>query len=219
MDMTTHPLTAFDDDGASPAPAESRYLTWLRTIGAAASVLFLLISATAKVPTYRVNPVFLLPLLWLPYWLRHRLHLHPLHYLMFAIAVLFHDLGAYGFYQHSPFPWSFDIYVHYYFAIPITLILYRAIAMNFPMLRRWQVSLTAGLFMMGFGALHEIMEYMTYLLLGEQRSMLKPSTSYFFDTQRDLTNNLLGTSTALLLMAAYYAIMRRHNNRPTEAST
>ena len=41
--------------------------------------------------------------------------------------------------------------------------------------------------------------------------MLKPSTSYFFDTQRDLTNNLLGTLTALLLMAAYYAMMRGHN--------
>jgi hypothetical protein len=29
--------------------------------------------------------------------------------------------------------------------------------------------------------------------------MLKPSTSYFFDTQRDLTNNLLGALTALLI--------------------
>jgi len=54
---------------------------------------------------------------------------------------------------------------------------------------------------MGIGALHEIMEYMSYLLLGEQRSMLKPSTSYFFDTQRDLTNNLLGALTALLIVA------------------
>jgi len=51
---------------------------------------------------------------------------------MFCIAILFHDLGAYGFYQRSPFPWSFDIYVHYYFAIPVTLILHRAIATNFP---------------------------------------------------------------------------------------
>ncbi len=214
--MPTHPVSSISGDDVRP-PAALGHLTWLRTIGLATSVLCLLISATAKVPTYRVNPIFLLPLLWLPYWLRYRLHLHPLHYLMFAVAILFHDLGAYGFYQHSPFPWSFDIYVHYYFAIPVTMILYRGIAMSFPMLRRWQVSLTAGLCMMGFGALHEIMEYMSYLLLGEDKGMLKPSTSYFFDTQRDLTNNLLGTSTALLLIAAYYVIMRR-NNRPTEAS-
>jgi uncharacterized membrane protein YjdF len=52
--------------------------------------------------------------------------------------------------------------------------------------------------MMGLAALHEIMEYCTYLILGEERGMLKPSTSYFFDTQRDLSNNLLGTLTGLI---------------------
>jgi uncharacterized membrane protein YjdF len=52
--------------------------------------------------------------------------------------------------------------------------------------------------MMGLAAMHEIMEYMSYLILGEAKGMLKPSTSYFFDTQRDLTNNLLGTLTSLL---------------------
>ena len=36
--------------------------------------------------------------------------------------------------------------------------------------------------------------------------MLKPSTSYFFDTQRDLLNNLLGTLTALLLIAVWRAV-------------
>ena len=35
--------------------------------------------------------------------------------------------------------------------------------------------------------------------------------AYFFDTQRDLTNNLLGTLAALLLIAAYYAMMRGRN--------
>jgi hypothetical protein len=44
------------------------------------------------------------------------------------------------------------------------------------------------------------MEYVTYLLLGEERGMLKPHTSYFFDTQRDLLNNLLGTLTALMVI-------------------
>ncbi|MEA2734492.1 MAG: hypothetical protein QOE14_943, partial [Humisphaera sp.] len=41
---------------------------------------------------------------------------------------------------------------------------------------------------------------MSYLLLGEERGMLKPSTSYKFDTARDLTNNLLGTLTGLALV-------------------
>jgi uncharacterized membrane protein YjdF len=187
----------------------------LAVIGVVCSVAIVVIAATAKVATYHVNPIFLIPLAWLPFWLRRPIHLHPLHYAMFCLAILFHDLGAYGFYQHSPFPWSFDIYVHYYFAIPVTLMLYRAIATNFPELRGWQAGMTSLLFMMGVGALHEIMEYMTYLLLGEEKGMLKPSTSYFFDTQRDLTNNLLGTMTALALVSLYYFAQRRSSFNPS----
>jgi uncharacterized membrane protein YjdF len=167
-----------------------------------ASAIVLLISLTAKVPTYHINFLFLIPLACAPYLLRERLHLHlhPLHYALFIIAILLHDVGAYGLYQRSPLPFSWDILVHYFFAIPVTLIMYRALAGNFPQLRRWQVAVTSLLFMMGMGALHEIMEFMSYLLLGEEKGMLKPKTSYFFDTQRDLTNNLLGTLTALLLL-------------------
>lgn len=170
-------------------------------VGTVTSVAIIVIALTARIPTYRVNPIFLIPLTWLPYYFRHGLHLRAVPYVLFCVAILFHDLGAYGFYQQSPFPFSFDIAVHYYFAVPTTAILYFALAGHFPQLRWWQVAVTAGLFMMGIGALHEIMEYGTYLLLGEERGMLKPSSSYFLDTQRDLTNNLLGTLSALILIA------------------
>ena len=206
--MTSQTVPILDYHPAASPQKDST----LRFIAIAACVVFLIISATAKVPTYRVNPVFLLPLMWLPYWLRHRLFLTPAHYILFAIAILIHDLGAYGFYQRSPLPFSYDILVHYYFAVAVTIILHRALAMNFPMLRPWQVNVTALLFMMGFGALHEIMEYMSYLLLGEQKGMLKPSTSYFFDTQRDLTNNLLGAMTALAIVLVFSRLQGRTSN-------
>jgi uncharacterized membrane protein YjdF len=187
----------------------------LATIAVVACVIFAIISATAKVPTYRVNLVFLGPLMWLPFIFRRRLHLHPVHYVMFAIAILIHDIGAYGFYRASPLPFSYDILVHYYFAVPVTLILYRAIRANQPQLRPLAVAVTSLLFMMGFGAMHEIMEFCTYLVLGEEKGMLKPSTSYFFDTQRDLTNNLAGTLTALLLVAVYHLAVGRYKNART----
>jgi len=206
--MTSHTVPVLDDRPALGPQDDSA----LRLIAIVACVVFLIISATAKVPTYRVNPVFLLPLTWLPFWLRRRLFLMPAHYVLFAIAILIHDLGAYGFYQRSPIPFSYDILVHYYFAVAVTLSLHRALAMNFPMLRPWQVNLTSLLFMMGFGALHEIMEYMSYLLLGEEKGMLKPSTSYFFDTQRDLTNNLLGALTALAIVIVVHRFKARTSN-------
>ncbi len=192
-------MTAPDTTIAPDRPIGVTCDTCLRVIATVASCLFILISATAKVPTYRFNAAFLIPLMWTPYLLRRRLFLTPVHYVLFALAILVHDLGAYGFYQRSPLPMSWDIFVHFYFAVAVTLMLHRALAMNFPILRPWQVNATALLFMMGVGALHEIMEYMSYLLLGEEKGMLKPHTSYEFDTARDLTNNLLGAMTALLV--------------------
>ena len=197
-------------------PTRSRNDTLIFGLACAASVIFLIISATARVPTYRINPIFLIPLVWTPYWLRRRLNLHWVHYALLVVAFLLHDVGAYGFYQHSPLPFSWDILVHYYFAIPVTLILHRALATNYAsVLRPWQAAVVALMFMMGTGALHEIMEYMTYLALGEEKGMLKPSTSYFFDTQRDLTNNLLGTLTALLLAGAASFFRGRGRERDT----
>jgi uncharacterized membrane protein YjdF len=179
-------------------------------IATVTSVGIIVLAFSGHVPTYRTAPVFLLPLLWLAYFLRRRLHLHPVHYALFAIALLVHMLGTFGFYQQSFFGLSFDIYVHFYFAIPAALILERLFRHGLPG-ATWWPRVAALMFMMGFGALHEIMEYGSYLLLGEERGMLKPSTSYAFDTQRDLVNNLLGTLTALTLSALAHATRARRD--------
>jgi uncharacterized membrane protein YjdF len=186
----------------------------LIAVGVVACIVFAIVSATAKDPRYHFNLVALGPLMWLPYFFRRRLYLHPVHYALFAVAILLHDLGAYGFYKASPLPFSYDILVHYYFAVPVTLILYRALRGNFSEIKPVWIGVTSLLFMMGFGALHEIMEFCSYLLLGEEKGMLKPSSSYFFDTQRDLTNNLFGTLTALTLVVVYHFAIGRYKSGP-----
>ena len=167
------------------------------------TVAMLVIAATARVPTYRVSPVFLVPLLWAGFLLRRRLAMGLVAYAMYAAALLLHDLGAYGLYQRSVLGLSFDIYVHFYFAVAGATVLRGALAHHFPDLRPWQVAVTTLLFVMGMGALHEIVEYASYLALGEERGMLKPTTSYKFDTQRDLLNNLLGCCVALVGAALF----------------
>jgi uncharacterized membrane protein YjdF len=170
------------------------------------------IAVTARVPTYRVAPVFLVPILWAPIVLRRPLHLHPLHYFLFVLAMLLHDMGAYGYYQRQVFGVSFDVYVHFYFAFAGAFMVERFLRYNVPV-RPWAVYVMALLFMMGFGAIHELGEYVSYLVLGEQRGMLKPSTSYFFDTQRDLLNNLLGTLSAMTLVVLT-RVLRGDRNAP-----
>lgn len=181
--------------------------------GAAATAAVLAIAVTARVPTYRVAPVFLVPILWAPVLLRRKLHLHPLHYVLFILAILLHGMGAYGYYQRTVFGVSFDVYVHFYFAFAGAFIVERMLRYNVP-IRPWAVYVTALLFMMGFGAIHELGEYASYLVLGEERGMLKPSTSYRFDTQRDLTNNLLGTLSAILLVVITRAVRGESGPRP-----
>ena len=163
------------------------------------SAMIVIFAVLAIRSTYRFAPAFLVPATWAIYFLRRKLALAPLHYAIVCSAILLHMSGAFGFYQKSPFPFSFDILVHYYFALAITFPLHRFLATHVP-LRPRHIFALAFLIMMGLAALHEIMEYSSYLVLGEEQGMLKPSTSYFFDTQRDLLNNLLGTLTALGLI-------------------
>jgi len=180
------------------------------------SILFVIVSFMAKVPGYKLAPVFLIPILWIPYVIRRWLHLNPYHFLLFAIALLIHDFGAFGFYQNGlPEKWrvlpfmdrSYDIYVHFFFAFAATFMFYRALEYHLE-LRQWQTAFFTLMFIMGAGGLHEVMEYASYLLLGEERGMLKPHTAYFLDTSRDLMNNFLGCLTALVIYRILRALRR-----------
>jgi len=170
------------------------------------SIAFIIIAFLARVPTYRVAPVFLIAIMWIVYSLRRRLHLHPFHFFLFGTALLLHNLGAFGFYQRSFFNLSFDIYVHFYFAFVATFIIYR-VTEHYLAMRPWQTALFTILFIMGCGGLHEVMEYVSTLILGPERGMLK-TNSYIFDTNRDLTNNLLGCLSSLILYGIFRAFRR-----------
>jgi uncharacterized membrane protein YjdF len=165
------------------------------------SLAVVALAAVTRVPTYRVAPAFLIPAVWALFFLRRRLHLRPLHYALIVSAIVLHMLGALGYYQGWPLPVSFDVVVHYWFALVVALAIHHLLAAGYPLLRPWHAYVLAFFIVMGLASAHEVMEYGSYLLLGEERGMLKPSTSYFFDTSRDLTSNLFGTLTALAAVA------------------
>jgi uncharacterized membrane protein YjdF len=183
--------------------------------GSAASIVLALV---AKVPTYKVAPAFLIPIIWAPLAIRRRLHLHPVHYALYVIAVFLHNLGALGWYQKWPFNVSFDILVHFYFAFAAGFIVFRLLDRGIPALKTWQIYAATLLFLMGFGALHELMEYASTLALGEERGMVK-TTGYKYDTQRDLLNNLLGVSLSLVLMGLTRVALRRSSGEERSGSS
>ncbi|MGN6384882.1 MAG: DUF2238 domain-containing protein [Verrucomicrobiota bacterium] len=162
--------------------------------------------------TYRLAILFLGPFLWFVYWQRERLNLHPVGFAVFAAALLVHDLGAFGMYGHFYFGLEFDTYVHYFFGLAGASVVARALAYRFG-LSGWRLWVGTILLIMGVGALHELMEWVSTMLLGS-KGMLKLNDPDKFDTQKDLGNNFLGTLTALLIYGAVGMVLKGRRKTP-----
>jgi uncharacterized membrane protein YjdF len=174
------------------------------TTAVVATVVLISFSIAAEPGSnYRYSAFFLIPIVWAMYLLRRRVHLHPWHFLLFVTAVILHDLGTFGFYQKKFLGIWFDQYVHFYFGMVGGLIFLRFLR------RGWRLSASRAaaacvLFVMGMGAIHELYEWASTLVLGPQRGMLKlPPYGDATDTHRDLFANLLGAVLAVVLSAVF----------------
>lgn len=185
-----------------------------KTIAWITTAIFALITVVAHGPsTYRFAILFLAPMLWAVYFFRRRLQIHPLHFAILASALVLHNLGAFGSYNKKYFGLDFDTYVHFYFGFAGAFIVARALRYNF-LLSGWQLWVGTVLLILGIGAIHELIEYASTLMLGPEKGMLKlNSPDALTDTQKDLVNNLLGTLLALVLYSVF-----RSANRTAEPS-
>jgi uncharacterized membrane protein YjdF len=170
-----------------------------KAIALVATSVFVLFSIIGNGPsTYRFAFVFLGPLLWAVYFCRRVLCLTPGHFSVLAAAFIVHNLGAFGTYRATYFGLDFDTYVHYLFGVAGGLIVARALACNYGLFggRLWVGTI---LLILGIGAVHELIEFVSTLLMGPEKGMLKINSPDKFDTHKDLANNLFGTLTALLV--------------------
>lgn len=153
--------------------------------------------------TYRWSFLFLTPLVWAAYFLRQRLARLPVHFALFALAIIIHDLGTFGFYKKTFFALRFDCYVHFMFGLVAGLIFFRAATERLPLSRKL-LATAVPIFIVGIGGLHEMFEAFTTILLGPERGMLKLHPDQPFDTQKDLMNNLLGALLAVLVSVSRF---------------
>ena len=187
-----------------------KIIAWITT------AIFAVITVIGKGPsTYRYAILFLGPMLWAVYFLRHRLHIHPLHFAIFATALVLHNLGAFGTYGQEFYGLEFDTYVHFYFGVAGGFIVARALR-NCVGLLGWQMWVGTAIVILGLGAIHELVEYGSTLLLGPEKGMLKlNSPDAKTDTQKDLLNNLAGTLLALGIYSV--ALKSRARRKASEA--
>jgi uncharacterized membrane protein YjdF len=165
-----------------------------------ASIAFVLISLVpyASVAKYRYSFIFLVPILWIVYALRQRLSIRPLHFALVALALLLHDLGAFGAYSWSVIGLQFDWCVHFFFGLVGALIVARALEVQFAM-RGFVLGLFVVLVITGIGGLHEIVEAASTRFLGKDVGMLYIGADNPYDTQEDLLANVLGACAALAM--------------------
>jgi uncharacterized membrane protein YjdF len=178
-----------------------------KTIAWVTTAIFAIITLVANGPaTYRFAILFLAPMLWAVYFLRHRLHIHACHFAIFATALVLHNLGAFGMYHEKYLGLEFDMYVHFYFGVAGGFIVARALRISFDLVG-WQMWVGTVIVILGLGAIHELIEYASTLMLGPEKGMLKlNSPDALTDTQKDLVNNLLGTLVALMIYSVFRAV-------------
>jgi hypothetical protein len=176
--------------------ASSRPFLAAALLGSAA-LLLISFSPAVTVPKYRVAFWFLVPLVWAAYALRGRLAIHPVHYVLFVVGILLHDLGAFGWYSRSIGPLQYDWCVHGFFGVVGALMVARALAAHGP-LRGGALALVSVLVVGGVGALHEIMEAASTMASPEM-GMLYIGPDNPYDTQEDLLAAAIGSSVAALV--------------------
>lgn len=116
-----------------------------------------------------------------------------------------HNLGAFGTYGQEYYGLEFDTYVHFYFGVAGGFIVARALRSCFGLVG-WQWWVGTAIVILGLGAIHELIEYASTLIMGPEKGMLKlNSPDAKTDTQKDLLNNLLGTLVALAIYSVYRA--------------
>jgi uncharacterized membrane protein YjdF len=171
-----------------------------RLIAWTATLAFVLVSVVPyeRVAKYRFSFLFLVPILWGVYALRRRLSIRPLDFGLFALALLLHDLGAFGAYSWRVMGLQFDWCVHFFFGLVGALIVARALEAQLGM-RGVVLGLLVVLVITGIGGLHEIGEAASTRYLGTDLGMLNIGAGNPYDTQEDLLANVLGACTALAL--------------------
>jgi len=174
----------------------NRVVVW----GATLVFVLLEIYSVTTASHYKNDFFFLMGLLWVVYFYRKKLDLHPLHFFLFAGVLVMHNLGTFGTYSNFYFGIEYDWYVHSLFGLSASLILFRGFGLNKGDLKdRWYSVWMVLVLALGFSAFHELFEFAGALLLGEGEGVLYIGAGDIdqWDTHKDLFFNFVGSVVGL----------------------
>lgn len=151
--------------------------------------------------SYTWDGLALIGFLIFVYYGRKKLNLHPFHLFLLGIFLVIHNMGIFGLYFNHYYGIEFDTYVHFYFGLVSTLILFRTYDHIVPIKDNRIKYFVLIFLVLGISAAHEILEYTGGVALGEGMGFLKAGSGdiEMWDTQTDMRNNVFGGLLAILL--------------------
>ena len=153
---------------------------------------------------YKWDLLFSIGLMIAVFMLRKKIKLHPFHFTLFGIFLLLHNLGIFGTYKNFYLGMEYDFWVHSYFGLVSSLMLYRTYNLVGPY-KGWFRYVAIIAIVLGFSAFHELFEYAGAVILGEGEGVLFIGAGDLdeWDTQKDMRNNLIGAVIGLSLYWVY----------------
>ncbi len=176
----------------------NKVILWTTTV---VLLLFEVYSLTTN-SHYKWDFIFLMLLLWGTFFLRERISLHPFHFGLFSLFLIIHNLGTFGTYELFLFGIEYDFYVHLFFGVVSSFILFRSYK-KLGHYTGWVMIIAIIAAVLGFSAFHELFEYAGAKVMGEGEGVLFIGAGDVdeWDTQKDMRNNLFG---ALLGLGLYW---------------
>jgi len=160
---------------------------------------------------YKWDFFFLMGFLFAVYVIKDKIKLHPFHFFLFASFLILHNLGTFDAYSYYPLGLEFDLYVHGFFGLVSSLILFRSYKLVGPYNGKF-VYIAIIAVVLGFSAFHELFEYGGALLFGEGEGVLFIGAGDLdeWDTQKDMFNNLVGAIIGLLFYTGFEFLKRKN---------
>ena len=177
-------------------------------------VLFEIYSLTTD-SHYKWDFIFLAFLLFGTYFLKDKIKLHPFHFLLLAIFLILHNLGTFDTYSNYYLGMEFDFWVHSFFGLLCSLILYRTYNLVGPYKNKWFMYVAIIAVVLGFSAFHELFEYAGAITLGEGEGVLFMGAGDIdeWDTQKDMRNNLFGAMLGLTIYTTYQKLYPKRKKK------
>ena len=193
-----------------------RYIT---LIGMILFILFIYYESTNNVGEYIPDTIFFMFLVLILFFLYKRLNLDVISYTSFILALLFHNSGAFGWYNISPIGIQWDHITHITGTFAPTLILFRFCKRFFTSDRFNNLYLVLVIILasLGIGVFIEYYEFAGSFIVGEGEGGLgqgagdfetELGSGLYLNTMFDLIFNLVG---ALLAVAVAFLLKYNEN--------